>query len=88
MISEIYTLIGSPGWWFASIFVALLVNIASNFIYDAIEPYRSRTGTVLLWMIVIAQAILIYLSCLYFNPSTYYAKHTLSYFGVLCVCRC
>jgi hypothetical protein len=83
-VEEIYTLIGSPGWWFATVIVALLVNITSSFVYDIIKPYlQSITAQSLLWTLVFVHGVLIFLSCLYFNPTTYQAKNKLPIFGVV-----
>jgi hypothetical protein len=70
-MEEIYTMIGSPGWWFAAVIVALLVNVISNFVYDIIKPYlQSLTAQSLLWALVGLQGFLFFLSCLYFNQAT------------------
>jgi hypothetical protein len=82
-IEEIYTMIGSPGWWFAAVIVAVLVNITSNFIYDIIKPYlQSVTAQSLLWALVFVQGVFFFLSCLYFNPTTYYYRNMLPVLGV------
>jgi hypothetical protein len=55
-VEEIYPLIGSPGWWFATVIVALLVNITSSFVYDTIKPYlQSLTAQSLLWTLVLCR---------------------------------
>jgi hypothetical protein len=83
-IEEIYPLIGSPGWWFATVFVALLVNIMSAFIYDIIKPYiQSVTAKTLLWTFLLVHGFFIFLSCLYFNPTSHEAKNMLPVFAVL-----
>jgi hypothetical protein len=83
-IEEIYPLLGSPGWWFATVIMALLVNIISAFVYDAIKPYlQSVTVQSMLWVLVVVQGFLFFLSCLYFNPTTYQGKNMLPILGVV-----
>jgi hypothetical protein len=83
-MKEIYSMIGSPGWWFAAVIMAVLVNIASNFIYDIIKPYlQSVTAQSLLWALVFVQGFLFFLSCLYLSPTTYYYKNMLPVLGVV-----
>jgi hypothetical protein len=83
-IQEIHTMLTSPVWWFVTIFVALLVNIAANFIYDAVKPYvGSAPGERLIWALVLMHGLFVFLSCLYFNPTGYHAKAILPILAVL-----
>ena len=69
-MEEIYTMIGSPGWWFAAVIVALLVNIISNFVYDIIKPYlQSLTAQSLLWALVGSARISIFFIVSIFQSS-------------------
>jgi hypothetical protein len=60
-MTEIKSLLGDPGWWFATIVVALIVNIASSFIYDAIKIRAQKfVSRYFLWMLVIIHACMIF----------------------------
>lgn len=36
-MSEVLQAMGSPGWWFSTVIVAIVANIISNFIHDALK---------------------------------------------------
>jgi hypothetical protein len=43
-MDEIKSLVVSPAFWFAAIFVSLLINVIGNFFSDAIKRYRARAS--------------------------------------------
>jgi hypothetical protein len=58
-MSEILTQLSSPAWWFSTILAGVVVNIASNYLFDALRrrglnfPERAwPKQSILLWVIV------------------------------------
>jgi hypothetical protein len=78
-IADIYGMLGSPAWWFATVLVSLLVNIVASFIYNAIKP--SVTSERFFLALVVLQGFFFFLSCLYFEPKSHYARAILPGFG-------
>jgi hypothetical protein len=74
-ITEIDQLVGSPGWWFSTIIVAVVVNIVSALIYEQLKSWvGSFTSTRLLQVLQISFAILVFVSSITMQLKDDYAS--------------
>jgi hypothetical protein len=73
-MDEILSSLGSTGWWFSTVVVAIIANVGANYLYDFLKPRMvGRWPAALLLSIVAAHCVLFALSILTFDFSLKYA---------------